>query len=62
MMFNASPETLEFVVPVNHGRQWEVVVDTGRPEGVPPGTGAKVEAGDRLTLLDRSMTVLKRPT
>ncbi len=62
MMFNASPETLEFVVPVNHGRQWEVVVDTGRPEGVPPGTGAKVEAGDRLTLVDRSMTVLKRPT
>ncbi len=33
MMFNASPETLEFVVPVNHGRQWEVVVDTGRPGG-----------------------------
>jgi glycogen operon protein len=62
MMFNASPETLEFVVPVNHGRQWEVVVDTGRAEGVPSGTGAKVKAGDRLTLVDRSMTVLQRPT
>jgi glycogen operon protein len=62
MMFNASPETLEFVVPVNHGRQWEVIADTGRPEGVPAGTGAKVKAGDRLTLVDRSMTVLQRPT
>ncbi|MEV7073314.1 glycogen debranching protein GlgX [Streptomyces sp. NPDC091972] len=61
LMFNASPKTLDFVVPVNHGRQWEVVVDTARPDGVPPGTGAKVQAGDRLTLVDRSMTVLQRP-
>ncbi|MEU6534482.1 glycogen debranching protein GlgX [Streptomyces sp. NPDC047000] len=61
LLFNASPETLEFVVPVNHGRQWEVVVDTGRPEGVAPGTGEKVAAGERLTLLDRSMAVLRRP-
>jgi isoamylase len=61
LMFNASPKTLDFVVPVNHGRQWQVVVDTGRPDGVPPGTGVKVQAGDRLTLVDRSMTVLQRP-
>ncbi|MFJ6571080.1 glycogen debranching protein GlgX [Streptomyces sp. NPDC091292] len=61
LMFNASPEPLEFVIPVNHGRQWQVVVDTARAEGVPPGTGRKVAAGDRLTLLDRSMTVLQRP-
>jgi glycogen operon protein len=26
-----------------------------------PGTGAKVQAGDRLTLIDRSLTVLQRP-
>ncbi|TXS46666.1 glycogen debranching enzyme GlgX [Streptomyces sp. uw30] len=61
LMFNASPKTLDFVVPVNHGRQWQVVVDTARTDGVPPGTGAKVQAGDRLTLVDRSMAVLQRP-
>ncbi|MFF1355559.1 glycogen debranching protein GlgX [Streptomyces sp. NPDC058297] len=61
LLFNASPDALEFLVPVNHGRQWEVVVDTALPEGVPQGTGAKVQAGDRLTLLDRSLTVLQRP-
>ncbi|WP_406472347.1 glycogen debranching protein GlgX [Streptomyces sp. NBC_01615] len=61
LMFNASPKPLEFLVPVDHGRQWQVVVDTARPEGVAPGTGPKVEAGDRLTLIDRSMTVLQRP-
>ncbi|GAA4010787.1 glycogen debranching protein GlgX [Streptomyces plumbiresistens] len=61
LMFNASPKTLEFVVPVNHGRQWQVLVDTARTDGVPPGTVAKVQAGDRLTLVDRSMVVLQRP-
>jgi glycogen operon protein len=61
LMFNASPKSLEFVVPVNHGRQWQVVVDTALPDGVAAGTGAKVQAGDRLTLLDRSLTVLQRP-
>ncbi|MEU8978120.1 glycogen debranching protein GlgX [Streptomyces sp. NPDC048309] len=61
LMFNASAKSLDFVVPVNHGRQWQVVVDTSRPEGVAPGTGAKIGAGDRLTLVDRSMTVLQRP-
>jgi glycogen operon protein len=61
LLFNASPKTLEFVVPVNHGRQWEVVVDTGRAAGVAPGTGAKVKAGDRVSLVDRSMVVLQRP-
>jgi glycogen operon protein len=61
LMFNASPKALDFLVPVDHGRQWQVVVDTALPEGVAPGTGAKVQAGDRLTLVDRSLTVLQRP-
>ncbi|WP_367045862.1 glycogen debranching protein GlgX [Streptomyces sp. Je 1-332] len=61
MMFNASDQPLEFVVPVNHGRQWEVIVDTSLAEGVPPDTGAKAGAGERLTLTDRSLTVLRRP-
>jgi glycogen operon protein len=61
LMFNASPKTLEFVVPVDHGRQWQVVVDTANPQAVQRGAGVKVAAGDRLTLVDRSMTVLQRP-
>ncbi|OAR22728.1 glycogen debranching enzyme GlgX [Streptomyces sp. ERV7] len=61
LMFNASAETIDFLVPVNHGRQWQVVVDTGRREGVPPGEGAKVSAGERVTLVGRSLTVLRRP-
>ena len=61
LMFNASPSPLEFVVPVNHGHQWDVVVDTARSDGVPPGTGPRVKAGDRLSLIDRSLTVLQRP-
>src|SRR5690606_20172316 len=61
LMFNASPKPLDFVVPVDHGRQWQVVVDTARADGVPPGTGPKVTAGTRLTLTDRSLTVLQRP-
>ncbi|CAM5293940.1 Glycogen debranching protein GlgX OS=Streptomyces tendae OX=1932 GN=glgX PE=3 SV=1 [Streptomyces tendae] len=61
LMFNASPKPLDFVVPVDHGRQWEVVVDTALAEGVPADTGPKVQAGDRLTLVDRSLTVLQRP-
>ncbi|MEU8032708.1 glycogen debranching enzyme, partial [Streptomyces sp. NPDC049099] len=61
LMFNASPAPLDFLVPVDHGRQWQVVVDTAQPDGVPPGSGAKVGAGDRITLPDHSLTVLQRP-
>jgi glycogen operon protein len=61
LMFNASADPLEFVVPVNHGKEWQVVVDTERPEGVTPGSGRKVKQGDHLTLADRSMVVLQRP-
>lgn len=61
LMFNASAEPIDFVVPVDHGRQWQVVVDTAKPETMQEGSGKKVEAGDRLTLVDRSMTVLQRP-
>jgi glycogen operon protein len=37
------------------------VIDTERPEGVPPGAGERVAAGDRILLADRSMVVLQRP-
>ncbi|KIF70978.1 glycogen debranching protein [Streptomyces sp. AcH 505] len=61
LMFNASSEELEFVVPVNHGLQWQVVVDTAHPEDVPPGAGPKVDGGAHVTMIGRSMTVLMRP-
>ncbi|MFE0626319.1 glycogen debranching protein GlgX [Streptomyces sp. NPDC058864] len=61
LMFNAWYEPLDFVVPVNHGKEWQVVVDTQRPEGVASGSGRKVTQGDRLRLADRSMVVLQRP-
>ncbi|MGR8007452.1 glycogen debranching protein GlgX [Streptomyces hypolithicus] len=61
LMFNASAEELDFAVPVNHGKQWQVVVDTACSEGVPPGSGSKVAAGDRITMIGRSLVVLQRP-
>ncbi|MGW7004659.1 glycogen debranching protein GlgX [Streptomyces sp. NPDC054933] len=61
LMFNAHQAAMEFVVPVNHGKEWQVVVDTAIPDGVLPGSGRKVRAGDRLRLTDRSLVVLMRP-
>ncbi|RNG19011.1 glycogen debranching protein GlgX [Streptomyces botrytidirepellens] len=61
LLFNAHHEPLDFVVPVDHGKQWQVIVDTAAPGGVEPGSGQKVAAGDRLTLVDRSLMVLQRP-
>lgn len=61
LMFNADPAPLDFTVPVHHGQGWRVVVDTARPDGVPPGAGPTVAAGERLTLVDRSLVVLQRP-
>ncbi|NJQ01045.1 glycogen debranching protein GlgX [Streptomyces zingiberis] len=61
LLFNAGDTAIDFTVPVNHGRQWEVVVDTAVPRALDPGTGRKVRAGDKLSLVDRSLTVLRRP-
>ncbi|OPF76593.1 glycogen debranching enzyme [Streptomyces antioxidans] len=61
LLFNAHHEPLDFVVPIDHGKQWQVIVDTAVAEGVEPGSGSKVAAGDRLTLVDRSLMVLQRP-
>ncbi|MFJ5610951.1 glycogen debranching protein GlgX [Streptomyces sp. NPDC093221] len=61
LMVNAAPKPQEFVVPVNHGLEWQLVVDTQLAGGVPPGTGQRVRAGDRVELADRSMVVLQRP-
>ncbi|MFD6418705.1 glycogen debranching protein GlgX [Streptomyces sp. NPDC060194] len=61
LMFNASAETIDFAVPVDHGRQWQVVVDTSEAQGVPPGEGPKVAQGEHVTLVGRSLVVLQRP-
>ncbi|MCG0283941.1 glycogen debranching protein GlgX [Streptomyces sp. PSAA01] len=61
LLFNAHHEPLDFVVPIDHGKQWQVIVDTAVPAGVEPGSGTKVAAGDVLTLVDRSLMVLQRP-
>ncbi|MFD8121047.1 glycogen debranching protein GlgX [Streptomyces albidoflavus] len=61
LMFNASPEPLEFLVPTGLGQEWQAVVETAAQEGARPGDGPKVKAGQRLTLPDRSLTVLQRP-
>ncbi|MFI0263204.1 glycogen debranching protein GlgX [Streptomyces sp. NPDC017056] len=61
LMFNAHADEREFTVPVDHGRQWQAVVDTAAPEAVAEGGGIKAQAGDRLTLSGRSMLVLQRP-
>ncbi len=60
LMFNAHHEPLDFAVPVDQGKEWQVVVDTALPWVIRPGTGAKVRAGDRLRLVDRSLMVLQR--
>ncbi|MEU3964341.1 glycogen debranching protein GlgX [Streptomyces buecherae] len=62
LMFNAHSAPLTFTVPPRHGQRWQVVVDTARPDGVPPGAGPTIAAGDRLTLVDRSLLVLQRPS
>ncbi|UGY94221.1 glycogen debranching protein GlgX [Streptomyces gobiensis] len=61
LLFNAQDAPRQFVVPIDHGRQWHTVVDTALEGGHPPWPGPKVAAGDRLTLTDRSLTVLQRP-
>ncbi|MGY0491071.1 glycogen debranching protein GlgX [Streptomyces sp. WG-D5] len=61
LLFNASPEPTDFVVPVDHGRQWQAVIDTALTAGLAAGEGQKVQAGDRVTVEGRSLTVLQRP-
>ncbi|QFR01044.1 glycogen debranching protein GlgX [Streptomyces phaeolivaceus] len=60
LMVNAGALPLEFVVPVNHGPEWQMVVDTGRDDAVPVD-GVKVAAGETVELVDRSLVVFRRP-
>lgn len=60
LLFNADSAPLDFTLPPHHGDHWQVVVDTALPDGVSPGAGPMARAGDRLTLVDHSMVVLRR--
>ncbi|MER5301211.1 glycogen debranching protein GlgX [Streptomyces lasiicapitis] len=61
LMFNASAEPLDFVVPVNQGTQWQTVADTAQEGGgIPALTGRQAEAGERLTLVEHSLVILRR--
>ncbi|NSC24478.1 glycogen debranching protein GlgX [Streptomyces albus subsp. chlorinus] len=60
LLFNAHHEPLDFVIPADHGRQWQAVVDTAQ-EAAFQEDGPKVAAGECLRLADRSMRVLQRP-
>ncbi|MGP3986910.1 glycogen debranching protein GlgX [Streptomyces sp. 3N207] len=61
LLFNAHHEALDFVIPVNHGREWEVIVDTAQEDSHQQGGGPKIAAGAHLPLESRSMAVLQRP-
>ncbi|KRV51362.1 glycogen debranching protein [Wenjunlia vitaminophila] len=61
LMFNAGGEPLDFLVPDDHGRRWQVVVDTALEDGPSVGPGREVRAGERLTVTGRSLVVLQRP-
>ncbi|HTS79049.1 MAG TPA: glycogen debranching protein GlgX [Myxococcaceae bacterium] len=59
ILMNANHEPVEFVLPaIEWGRDWEILVDTADGDG---RTGASTPAGGKLTLVDRSMMVLRRP-
>jgi isoamylase len=61
LLFNAHHAPMGFVIPVDHGRRWQVVVDTALEHPPFGGTGQKVSAGERITLIERSLVVLQRP-
>ncbi|WP_328928276.1 glycogen debranching protein GlgX [Streptomyces sp. NBC_00190] len=61
LMFNAGADPQDFTIPAGHGAQWRLVVDTARPDVLPPGTGPQYAAGDRVALAGRCLVLLQRP-
>ncbi|HLK01694.1 MAG TPA: glycogen debranching protein GlgX, partial [Streptosporangiaceae bacterium] len=59
LLFNASELDLDFtIVPPQYGDRWIRVVDTA--SAMPEGIGETVKSGDTVTLISRSMQVLRR--
>ncbi|NUU22929.1 MAG: glycogen debranching enzyme, partial [Streptomycetaceae bacterium] len=63
LLFNASHEDLAFHIPLNHGAQWTVLVDTAAPDCATrePKDRPTVRAGEQWPVPARAMAVLQRP-
>jgi glycogen operon protein len=58
VIFNAHYETIEFTVPAEDwGREWSTVIDTAIGGPLQP---TRAKPGDRLHVIDRSLTLLRR--
>jgi glycogen operon protein len=59
LLFNACPDDCEFTLPSKRfGATWEVVIDTAAPE---EQQGSRtLTAGERLTLVHRSLVLARR--
>ena len=61
MLFNASEQDLEFTIPpARFGQHWATVVDTAISGEAEPETRELIKAGDALTLINRSVRLLRR--
>ncbi|XVQ08793.1 glycogen debranching protein GlgX [Spirillospora sp. CA-255316] len=61
LLFNAHSEPVEFVLPgPEYGERWEYTLDTADPRAV--GERPRVKARDQVTVVSRSLTVLRRLT
>jgi glycogen operon protein len=59
LLFNASELDLEFIVPPPVTGDWERVLDTAAPARV-TADSSPVKAGDKLTVVNRSIQLLRR--
>ena len=60
LMFNAGEHDLDFTVPAaEFGDQWIGEIDTADPQ-LPPGDAVAVKPGEIITLLSRSLRLLRR--
>jgi isoamylase len=60
LMFNAGEHDLDFTVPAaEFGDQWIGEIDTADPQ-LPPGDAVAVKPGETITLLSRSLRLLRR--
>ena len=62
LLFNASAEPAEFVLPEDaYGQMWEVVLDTADPlHATRAGSDGVVKAATTVPTADRSVVVLRR--
>ncbi|MCF2526236.1 glycogen debranching protein GlgX [Yinghuangia soli] len=63
LLFNASHEDLAFHIPLNHGSEWTVLVDTADAGCATrdPKDHPKVRAGEQWQVPARAMALLQRP-